>query len=132
MVAVVLTAETVGQIYVACVHQDGEPTHEMVVATSIRSSETFNRTRLAQYREHIVQLLAQLPAEFRTPEGEVASKACYDQFGVQWTRVPSQVDWLFALGVAIEAAAILGPVSHWPLNHTDPRARVTIGTNAAG
>ena len=129
----VLTPKTVEDMYVECVHRDGELTSEMLVAPSIRTTTTFSRSRIAQHRQSIRQLLAQLPATFRqAPDGERSTLGCYTHGGRQWTQLPSEVDHLFALGVAIEAVHIMGVAARWPHNHTDPRVLVTIGSDARG
>ena len=126
MTATILTAEAVRKVYVSCVHQDGEPTIQMLPVQSVRDAENFHRERVEQARGEILALLAQLPSAFRESTGERSTQACLDRYGVQWTRLEYQVGWLIAMGVAVGAAEILGETSSWPQNHTDPRVRICL------
>ena len=99
-----LSPERVTQVFMGSLFTPGENTDDAIVARGIVTNVGFNRERLEQQRDAIVEMLNELPLPFRASSGGGWSfvNACLDKNGDQWTGLHSVMEQLFLLGLAID------------------------------
>jgi hypothetical protein len=109
-----LTADNVKQVTMDCMFNEGEDTSNAVKAEGVRLQLGFDPERLAAHRQDIVDLLGQLPDQFKKSKGGGWSflNACETKDGVQWGE-HIHVDSLLTLGIAIGKAKIQLPRQMW-------------------
>jgi len=107
-----LTAQNVTDTLIACLYNEGEPTHDAVKAEGVMLRIGFNPTRLDQQKENIVSMVNDLPEEFKL--GMSFLNACMTREGVQWGE-HRNVDELICLGQAVGAIQMLAPRWAWPM-----------------
>lgn len=110
----VLRADRLGEIFKACLFQDGEDTSRHVLAEGILTTAGFHPERIEVYREEIRAMLGELPGDFQ-PQGGGASflGACMDRYGRQWANIHATVEQLLMLGLALEMVEYCAPREQW-------------------
>jgi hypothetical protein len=93
----------------------GEPMDSALVVEGITRKFMFHPGRVAENREQIGALLAELPIEFQGRGGGGWSflNACNDKDGIQWTDLHSDMEELFCLGIAADKARWMIPKKFW-------------------
>lgn len=104
-----LTTDAVREILVACSGKEGD-----LRVDGICGYFWFDREKLRENRQAIIDLLYELPTPFRMSMGGGWSflQACYDRHGYHWAEHPT-MDALFCLGIAIDKAAYVLPRDMW-------------------
>ena len=111
----VLTPDHVESVFIDCLFKEGEDTSTQIVAEGIVSSAGFNPERIEAHRQEILDMLAELPDEFKVNSGGGMSflNACLDRHGNQWTGMHRTMEHLFQLGIATGKATYLLPRELW-------------------
>lgn len=121
----VLTAENVERVYAACLYTDEETAgwdgtaeglpEGTIVTDGILNQTGFHPGRIAENREVILDMLRELPVNFRAEVGGGWSflNACMRQDGEQWTGFHQTQDRLMQLGMAIGAVKYVLPRNMW-------------------
>jgi hypothetical protein len=112
----VLTADRVEKVFMDCLYRDGEDTSSHVAAPGINHPVGFNPERLEQHRGDVLEMLGELPEQFRKDGGGgwTFLNACEDRHGEQWTGLHMRMEQLFQLGEALGAAKCQLPREMWP------------------
>jgi len=112
-----LTAIRVDEIFIDCLFVDKKEDNSLMVeAEAIRFTAGFHPGRLEQHKAEIIDLLDELPEEFKASRGGWSFlQACVDKHGNQWTGDHVRVEQLFTLGVAIGRVKPCLPRELWPL-----------------
>jgi hypothetical protein len=123
-----LTAEAVETVYAACLYTDDETAgwdgtaedlpEGTIVTDGILNQTGFNPIRVEENREVILDMLRELPSEFRPASaggggGWSFLNGCMRQDGEQWTSFHQTQDRLFQLGMAVGAVKYALPRSMW-------------------
>lgn len=109
-----LTANNVITILKDCLFKDDEPQDNPILVKGIVSDFGFHPKRIESHKKDIVDMLKQLPKNFKTDEGGGWSflQACNDINGNQWGEHRS-MEALFVLGLAIQKVKLLIPKEMW-------------------
>lgn len=115
-----LKAERVGEIVRGCLFTDEEVAEvapeqpECVKVEGIMATLGFHPGRLQEHKDEIVELLDELPDEFKEGTGGGMSflNACMDKHGNHWAEHPS-MDNLFMLGIGIRRVMYCMPRDMW-------------------
>lgn len=93
---------------------DGEVPFGAVVVDGVLNRYAFHPTRLEELRAEIIEMLSELPDEFRADGGGGWSflNACLDRHGNHWAEHPT-IEQLLVLGIGVDAAQILMPREMW-------------------
>jgi len=132
-----LTAKRVNDIFMDCLFTDEEtkegPPKDYVKGEGIMNMFGFHPGRLESHREEIIELLKELPEQFRKDAGGGWSflNACDDRHGNQWTGLHRDMELLFALGSAIEKANLYVNTEAPPLTGValENRRSMEVGAN---
>lgn len=110
-----LSSETVENVFLKCLFQDGEDTTNAVMVDGVVRNYGFHPERLEQERGTIARLLDELQDEFKDSVGGGFTflSACNDKHGEQWTGLHSIMEQLFALGMGLNLAAYVLPRDLW-------------------
>lgn len=110
-----LSTAAVQDVLMMCLFREGEDTSNAVMVEGVTRNFGFHPDRLAENKEVIAEMLAQLPTEFHANGGGGYSflEACNDRDGVQWTSFHRSMEELFVLGIAIKRAAFVLPRNMW-------------------
>lgn len=122
-----LTGIAVEDLFKVCLFADGELPSDVtsetlpenaVTAEGVASVAGFKRENLEAHRAEILELLGQLPKDFRPSEqggggGWSFLNGCLREDGEQWTGFHATVDLLFQMGTAIGAVAPVLPRAMW-------------------
>lgn len=109
-----LTSENVSKILNDCLFKEGEDTTKHIVAHAVRLKIGFHPERLESHKQEIIEMLNQLPEEFKASGGGGMSfmNACVDAEGDQWAE-HSNIDELLCLGLAIQKVEFTLPREDW-------------------
>lgn len=110
-----LTAENVEAILRDCLDSDDLPERtesdyagdaDYIIVGGILHKYALRRAKLDQHAEEIIEMLAELPLEFRRNVGGGWSflNACMTNDGEQWTGFHRTMEQLFVLGIGIGRA----------------------------
>lgn len=114
-----LTGDNVRKVFLDCLFDEGytdkdiEDRGKMVQSVMICAG--FDSAKLDKNREHIIELLEQLPDNFRKSSesgGWSFLEACMDKNNHQWGEHRS-IDELLALGLAIDKVEFIAPRELW-------------------
>lgn len=112
--------QEVEEIFTTCLYTSEElPNHiipeDAVVVEGIRGKYAFNPVRIKEHQSRIIELLSELPLQFRKDSGGGWSflNACDTKDGEQWTGFHLRMEQLFVLGMAIDKAKFVLPRSLW-------------------
>lgn len=110
-----LSTTRVESIFMDCLFRDGEDTSNHVKAEGITTTAGFHPERLKGHEAEIVEMLGELPDEFKETGGGGMSflNACNDKHGNQWTSYHRTMEQLFQLGIASGKAKLLMPRAMW-------------------
>jgi len=117
-----INAEEVEKILVDCLYKpeellDDKVPVNAVIVEGIMSKFAFNPEQLEKYKNRIIELLSELPVQFRQDSGGGWSflNACNTKDGKQWTGLHLRMEQLFMLGMAIGKAKFLMPREMWKM-----------------
>lgn len=112
-----LTSDNVDQIFEDCLVYDQEYKNEDTASlVGVASMTTrLKRHKLNEYKSAIIDMLDQLPDEFKVNQGGGMSflNMCMRKDGVQWTDLQSRMDQLVLLGLGIERVEFCLPREAW-------------------
>ena len=105
-----LTHQNVEDVFKDCLADTAEHTLKGVCI-----EVAFNREKIAEHEQDIMQMLMQLPKEFHRPGGGgwTFLNMCIDKNGNQWTDYHRTQDKLVCLGRAIGAVEFVMPRDLW-------------------
>ena len=108
-----LNATNVHDLYEKCLINQGNMA-ESVVVEGIVSKSFFHRGRLEEHKSEIMEMLMELPHQFRQSDGGgwTFLNGCINDKGQQWGEQPT-VDRLFQLGIGTGQAAYMMPREMW-------------------
>ncbi len=111
-----LTDAKVREIFEECLFNDGSDKGTSIKVESITEAE-FHTDRLANHRQKIEDMLAELPDVFKESGGGGGSflAACNDRHGRQWTGSQATMAQLFLLGIAIDMVSCPLPRNLWSI-----------------
>ena len=117
MVNPTLDPEQVQELFVGCLFKEGEDTTNHVKVEGVMSSAGFNPERLKDHEAEIIEMLHELPTQFREKEGGGWSflQACEDRHGNQWTGLHQRMSELFMLGMGIGKVECQLPREMWKI-----------------
>lgn len=112
-----LNAENVTKVLKSCLFDEGYTDEDLKRAIEVESVMLhigFDSDRVKQHEKEIVELLEQLPKEFKKTEGGGWSflNACMDKDGNHWGE-HRNIDELIALGLAVDKIQFLLPREVW-------------------
>jgi hypothetical protein len=103
-----LTTQAVRDILTACQGEEGDLKVEGICGYFL-----FNREKLEEHRQQIIDLLYGLPSSFQIARGGMSFlQACYDRHGNHWAEHPT-MDALFCLGIGIDMVGYNLPRETW-------------------
>lgn len=110
-----LTSQAVDDLMRRCLWFAGTQSDGMINVEGIKANYAFSTSRIAEHADEIGALLAELPDEFHADKGGGWSflNACNDRHDNQWTGLHSQMEKLFALGIAAGKARWSLPRELW-------------------
>lgn len=110
-----LSPARVEEIFKACHTDAEEPADNLVLVDAITWKAYLDIGKLAEHHDEIVEMLMELPEQFRESGGGGWSflQACDDRHGVQWTGFHMIMAMLFALGEGIGKVKSLLPRDMW-------------------
>lgn len=111
-----LTAENVHKVMLDCLFKEGEDSSTHVEAQGVMEKKWwFHPGRLETNKQHIIDMLNELPNQFRADGGGGWSflNACTDKNEHQWADTHFTMDELVILGVAIGKVKFLLPREDW-------------------
>ena len=112
-----LNAKNVHNIFMECLFADGEDHSNYVEAEGVVNRVSFNPQRLKDNEPKIVEMLSQLPDEFRKePKGGGGwsfLNIVADKTGMSWTDFHQTADELVMLGLATKKLSYLLPRNMW-------------------
>lgn len=115
-----LNAETVNKIFTDCLLKDEEifdgiPILDPVKVEGIINNFDFHPDRLESHRQEIIELLAELPEQFRKDSGGgwTFLNACNDKYGNQWAELHRDMEQLFVLGIGLKLCDYAMPRELW-------------------
>jgi hypothetical protein len=101
-----LNGEKVRSVFMDCLFQEGEDSTKHVRADGIVNNVGFHPGRLEQHRAEIVEMLDELPDQFKESNGGGWSF-------LQWTDFHQRMEQLFQLGIGINRVKCLLPRELW-------------------
>lgn len=109
----VLTTYAVEKIFVECLTNDYNP--NKIECTPVTYRCVFDKSKIEENKDKILELLMNLRKEFRQSEGGGYSflAACDNIDGDQWTGKHLTMEKLFALGIAANLVDTLVPREMW-------------------
>lgn len=110
-----LTAENVHNTFINCLFSEGESTEKYILGEGCITKVGFNPERLKNNEANIIEMLNQLPDEFKKTGGGGMSflNICNDKDGNQWSDLHQTMDELVTMGIASEKASFLMPRDMW-------------------
>jgi hypothetical protein len=110
-----LNTDNLQRLFTFCLSTDAEAGRDEIEVDGVRNRFVFNRTRLAESRETIELMLAELPDQFFEGRGGgwAFLNACEDRHGGQWADQHRSVEQLICLGIAIDRVRYLLPRRMW-------------------
>jgi hypothetical protein len=110
-----LNGEKVRSVFMDCLFQEGEDSSKHIRADGVVTNVGFHPGRLEQHRAEIVEMLDELPDQFKESSGGGWSflQACDDKHGNQWTDFHQRMEQLFQLGIGISRVKCLVPRELW-------------------
>lgn len=110
-----LTAEKVHTTFMNCLFNEGEPTDNYKIGEGVMMKVGFNPERLKESEPAIIEMLNDLPDEFKKTGGGGMSflNMCNDKEGNQWADLHKTMDELVALGNATGKLSFLMPKEMW-------------------
>jgi hypothetical protein len=114
-----LTGDNVRKVFLNCLFDEGYTDKEVEergkIVKSVMVHVGFDSAKVNKNKEHIIELLEQLPDNFRKSSGSGGwsfLEACMDKDNHQWGEHRS-IDELLALGLAIDKIEFLAPREAW-------------------
>lgn len=109
-----LTAQNVHDLFLECLFREEEPQESPAIAEGIMATYVFHPGRLAEHKQDIADMLADLPDEFQSGKGGGMSflNACMTRDGEHWGEHPT-MEKLFCLGMAAGLVKSALPRSMW-------------------
>lgn len=110
-----LSTKRVENVFMDCLFRGGEDTSSHVKAEGITTNVGFHPERLKNHETEIIEMLNELPDEFKETSGGGMSflNACNDKQGNQWTSFHHTMEQLFQLGIASGKVKLLLPRKMW-------------------
>lgn len=115
-----LSTQNVHQTFIDCLfreeelnNDDAEIPEGAILVTGMTNRIGFNPERIRKNRSKIIQMLNDLPPEFK--KGDSFLNACNNKKGLQWTSFHKSMEELFLLGMAINRVSFPLPRSCWAL-----------------
>jgi len=110
-----LTSENVNQVFTNCLFLEDEEKNNFVMAKGITIDVGFHPKRLDEHKDKIIEMLDQLPNNFKMEGGGGSSflNACLDKNGNQWTDLHKTVEKLLLLGLGIDKIFYCLPKEMW-------------------
>ena len=110
-----LTAEKVNTTFMNCLFKEGDPTDNHIIGEGVMMKVGFNPERLKESEPVIMEMLNDLPEEFKKTGGGGMSflNMCNDKDGKQWADLHTTMDELVALGNATGKLSFLMPKEMW-------------------
>lgn len=110
-----LTSDNVNKIFMKCLFSENEDTTNYIEAKGVKTHVCFNPTRLEENKLNIINMLDDLPNEFKTSGGGGMTflNACVDKHNNQWGG-HSSIDQLICLGLGIGKVQYLMEREFWP------------------
>lgn len=114
-----LTAEKVHTTFMNCLFNEGEPTDNHKIGQGVMMKVRFNPERLKESEPAIIEMLNDLPDDFKKTGGGGMSflNMCNDKDGNQWADLHKTMDELVALGNATGKLSFLMPKEMWDVLH---------------
>ena len=111
-----LTSEVVEKIFLDCLFKEDEDHKAFIEARGVQLNVGFHPGRLKENESKIIELLDQLPDNFKESKGGGWSflNACIDKDDNQWGE-HRNIDQLLCLGIGIGKARILLPREMWSI-----------------
>ena len=108
-----LTTENVESIFKDCLTNEDNP--NKIECNPVIHTCVFDKSKIEEHSAEILELLMELPVEFRQNNGGGYSflAACNDIHGNQWTGMHLNMEKLFALGMAADYVESLLPKEMW-------------------
>ena len=110
-----LTAEKVHTVFMKCLFKEGEQTDNHKIGQGVMIKVGFNPERLKENEPVIIEMINDLPDEFKKTGGGGISflNMCNDKNGNQWADLHKTMDELVVLGNAIGKLSFLMPKEMW-------------------
>ena len=110
-----LTAEKVHTVFMKCLFKEGEQTDNHKIGQGVMIKVGFNPERLKENEPVIIEMINDLPDEFKKTGGGGISflNMCNDKNGNQWANLHKTMDELVVLGNAIGKLSFLMPKEMW-------------------
>lgn len=110
-----LTSEKVHEVFMNCLFKEDESTENHKIGEGVKTKVGFHPERLKESESTIVELLEELPTEFKKTGGGGWSflNMCNDKNGNQWTGLHQSMDELVALGNATGKLSFQLPREMW-------------------
>lgn len=110
-----LTSQVVDDMMLKCLFGDSEQVEKPIMVEGIARNFGFHPARIAEHRDEIKAMLAELPDAFQATKGGGWSflNACLDRHDVQWTGLHMIMESLFCLGIAAGLARWTLPRHLW-------------------
>lgn len=110
-----LTAENVNKTFLECMFIEGESTENYVLGQGVINNIGFHPDRLKQNESNVIEMLNQLPEEFKKSGGGGMSflNMCNDKDGNQWSDLHATMDQLVTLGISLKKVSFLMPREMW-------------------
>lgn len=90
---------------------DNKPVVEPIYVSGISHDFGLNPTRLQNHTEAIIDMINQLPSEFKS--GWSFLNMCIDKEGNQWTSQHSHCEQLAVLAIALDLGRYVMPKQYW-------------------
>jgi hypothetical protein len=110
-----LSEDQVHKIFLDCLFSSSEPKENFVRGNGVVLHIGFNPERLKSNEAEIIEMLDQLPDDFKNDKGGGMSflNLCNDRDGDQWASVHRSMDELITLGNAIGKVEFPFPREVW-------------------
>jgi hypothetical protein len=112
-----LAANRVITVFMDCLYRDGEDTSDHVRVEGIMTNVGFHPGRLKAHAPEIMDMLMQLPEQFRQSSGGgwTFLNACNDRHGTQWADLHRTMEQLVLLGIGIGKVKFQMPRDMWDM-----------------
>ena len=116
-----ISCERVFEMFSDCLFRDDEVVDgkvndesQLVEAEGIAGRYGFHKDRLNSHRDEVIEMLAQLPDDFRKSKGGgfLFLKMCQDRDGAQWDG-HQNMEQLLCMGIGLDVAGYCAPRAMW-------------------